>query len=163
MSLLDSQGRIMGKVNLVDALIIIFILLIIVGGAVQVARGIELFQRSELVDVVVRVEARAVKAGLVGYLEPGRAIRPARATEDGEILSVAQADPENLYIFRNSFFEPLDPEKYRKVTLEFKAIGEIFSNSYFLYGERVYLGEDLALEAGKIRFSGTIQEIKPLE
>ena len=163
MSILDSQGRIFGKVNLIDALVIFIILLIVVGGGLRVALGLEFVHRADLVEMVVRVEAPVMRTEFAQRLSPGGAIRPGRAVEDGEILSVKLHPPEARYLTTGDFLEPVDPDEYSKVELEFKGMGEIYSNSYYLEGERIFLGEELPLEAGEVFLRGRVMEVKPFE
>ncbi|RQD76768.1 MAG: DUF4330 domain-containing protein [Candidatus Syntrophonatronum acetioxidans] len=163
MSILDSQGRIFGKINLIDALVILIILLIVVGGGLRVALGLEFVHRADLIEMVVRVEAPVVRKEFAERLTPGGAIRPARAVEDGEILSVDLHPPQARYLTTGDFLEPVDPQDYARVELEFKGMGEIYSNSYYLEGERIFLGEEISLEAGEVFLRATVMEVKPFE
>lgn len=162
MKILDEKGRIFGRVNLIDGIIVFLILFIVIAGGINVYLHITSDGVEQLIDVAVQVENEAMTAELAAFLRPGGVIRPQRATEDGEILSVQVSEPEIYYMSQDHFLIPVD-SKYKKVTLEFKAIGEIYSNSLYLYGERVYLGQTLTLEAGMVRFNGTIREMRPLD
>ena len=164
MKILDEKGRIFGRVNLIDGIIVFLIFFIVIGGGVKVYQSTvsEPRTKEDLIDVIVQMENEAMPAELVAYLRPGGVIRPNRATEDGEIVRVEVSEPDIYYLSQDHLLIPVD-SKYKKVTLEFKAIGEIYSNSLYLYGERVYLGQTLTLEAGMVRFNGTIREMRPLD
>ncbi len=164
MKMLDEKGRILGKVNLIDGVIVLIILFIVMGGGLKVYQRLLLDPAREdgLIDVIVKVENEAMKADLAAYLRPGSQARMPRSVEDGKIVSVDVAEPDIYHFAKGQLLIPVD-NKYKKVTVEFTAVGEIYSNSLYLYGERVFLGQDITLVSGMVRFNGTITEIRPLE
>jgi hypothetical protein len=107
--------------------------------------------------------ASGVREEAVELLAAGGEIKPVRATEYGTIVSV-KTEPLDAYTlrFQKDILVPATTTLYR-VELEFTGVGELFSNSYYLYGERVFINQDLILDAGRVMLTGTVTGVRAIE
>lgn len=107
--LLDERGRLMGKVNLIDLLIIGFFLLLLPGGYFlrqtlkqtpkQTAGAIEAQKKPEpgIVPVMVTVEFRGVYSFVRDLVKPGDGIRSARDRVVGRIAEIVLDESDGGY------------------------------------------------------------------
>jgi hypothetical protein len=135
----------------------------VVGGGWKVVATLQRSATGQLVEVAVTVVASGVREEAVELLAAGGEIKPVRATEYGTIVSV-KTEPLDAYTlrFQKDILVPATTTLYR-VELEFTGVGELFSNSYYLYGERVFINQDLILDAGRVMLTGTVTGVRAIE
>jgi hypothetical protein len=139
--LINQEGKLFGLVNIIDAAIVIAILLVVAVGAFRVGTSIQETKTAELQELLVTVQLPQLKPEIAVYFGPERKIRPLRSTEYGKIIRAEVTE---------------ESETGLSLLVEFTAIGEVFSDAFYVYGERVYLNQEITLETGQALAKGIL-------
>lgn len=161
---MDKNGKIFGKISIIDVFAIILVLAVVIGIGVRYgAKATMAVQSSEQFECVV--EVANVREFTVKALEKGGIITDKKSEiELGEIISVEtkQADFQSTTA-DGRIITTMLPERYNCI-VKIKASGKVSDDAYIMDdSNELSVGRTIELYSKYVKTSGEIKSVKMLE
>ncbi len=161
---MDKNGKIFGKISIIDVFAIILVLAVVIGIGVRYgAKATMAVQSSEQFECVV--EVANVREFTVKALEKGGIITDKKSEiELGEIISVEtqQADFQSTTA-DGRIITTMLPERYNCI-VKIKANGKVSDDAYIMDdSNELSVGRTIELYSKYVKTSGEIKSVKMLE
>lgn len=167
MRIIDKQGRLFGKINLIDFLVVLFILYLVP----TFYFGYKLFNKHKKVEVSKK-ETPTIVPSKIAYLDVYCRVR-SLSLEEVKLISVGDRDNEKGKILGEILtvskpeddFYPIDfgygktvhLKNFRKIFIKVRLLGEIKDNAFFWKGERMFIGSKISFVTDKYRINCLVE------
>ncbi len=157
--IIDKQGKLFGKISIVDLFIVLVIILACALLGFKIAGNKSAGAESSQRTYVVKVEG--VKANSFEYIKKGSVLSDDTGTAMGKVENIRAETAVNF--LKNSQGQFVEIENPERIDVYITVIGEgrVVDGSFFLDGKsELLIGSERFFSAEKLDFAGTIIEIK---
>lgn len=161
MSILNKEGQLFGKVNIIDLIIIMAIIIIVGGGIYKFSTLDDIFSYDNLDEVSLVLEVPEVQEGLIESIEKGDILYDSvRGSEFGEVIAKTFSPHRELIINQEGIAEYREIPKLYDVEIQVKSPGNITNNGIIIGTTPIYIGSSIRLRSSLYVFTGDVLNIE---
>lgn len=162
--IIDSKGKIFGKVNILDLLIVVVIAVLALSAFVKFDKAEGRLTSDKTIEYTVKIKqirqpsVDAINRELTGWVEPDT------KKELGEITDVKVSPAEELVRLNNGEYTTVELVETYDALLTMRVSGtETDDNFYTISGKKLIVGENLTLNNGYVTSYGIVKSVKVVE
>ena len=164
MKIINEKGKLFGKINVIDLLIVIAIFALCMGTFVKFRTSDTYLNKDTVLEYTVLVEGvrtptvEAVNQKKTGILDYET------KKEIGDIMNVESETAKELVFLNDGTYKELEITDRYDMLLTFKVTGtETADNFYTTSGKKLVVGDSIVVYNGYMSTTGTVRSVKVLE
>ena len=164
MKIIDEKGKLFGKINVIDLLVVIAIFALCLGTFVKFRTSDTYLKKDTVLEYTVLVEnvrtptVEAVNQKKTGILDYET------KKEIGDITDLDTMTAKELEFLNDGTYKEIEFSDKHDILLTLKVTGtETTDNFYTTSGKKLIVGDTLVIYNGYMSTSGTIKSVKVLE
>lgn len=160
MSFIDKKGKILGIINIVDLLIVMFVIAVLAGGVYKFTHLGEITDE-EQTPLLLTIEVEDTNEGLVDAIKTGDILKDSvRGTEFGKVLDKKVKPHKELVINKDGKVEYKEIPGAFDVEIQVEAYSITTEDGYLVATKPIYIGSETRLKSDLYVFNCTVLDIK---
>lgn len=162
--IIDSKGKVFGKINILDLLIVAVIAVLAVSAFVKFDKAEKKLTSDKIIEYTVKIKqirqpsVDALKMEFTGLVEPDT------KKELGDITDMDITPAEELVRLNDGKYKKVEFVESYDALLTIRVKGtETEDNYYTLTGKKLIVGENLTLNNGHVTSYGIVKSVKVVE
>lgn len=164
MKIIDEKGRVLGKVSVIDVLIVVFVILLATIGVYKyVNREKEAEEKRENEKLTITFVSEEIPSYVADTLKKGKKVRNSEwRTNIGTVISY-KVEPSISYAttFQGDYVKTTK-EGYNSVEVVIDADGYFEDTGVRIDGQLFLVGKYMVMEIGESAYWGRISSVKPI-
>ena len=160
MKIIDNEGKLFGKINIVDLFIIVILLMVIAFGITRVQQPQEDIQVSRAETIKIEFEYQDVRQETVDAIDIGDEVSDYSNNQYiGEVVDKrVSSHYEYLATSEGEVVKAEIPDKYN-VRLTIKGQADMTNNKIMMANREIRIGKDLRVQGKKVVVRGYVMDI----